>query len=113
MPFKIGLAEKRKKLLEEELKRIIPKIIELDVKKIILFGSLNSNVIHKASDIDIIVIKETDKRFFDRLEEIYQHIKPNFALDLFFYTPVEFEEMKKDNRFVKFALKNGRLIYEK
>lgn len=74
MPFKIGLAQKRKQLIEEELKRVIPKIVELDVEKIIVFGSLVTDKVHRSSDLDILIIKKTRKKFLDRLEEVYQHL---------------------------------------
>ena len=55
MPFKTGLAEKRWKVLEKELERLLPKIVELDVEKVILIGSMLGKV-YKSSDIDIIVL---------------------------------------------------------
>jgi predicted nucleotidyltransferase len=113
LPFKVGLAQKRKQLIAEELKRVIPKIIELDVEKIIVFGSSVSNRIHKSSDLDILIIKKTSKKFLDRLEEFYQYLKPSLAMDLFVFTPEEFEDMKRYNQLIKSALKNGEVMYEK
>ena len=113
MGFKIGLAQKRREKLEEELKRIIPEIIKLGVEKIILFGSLNSENVHKSSDIDLIVVQKTEKKFLERLEEFYNYLNPKVAMDIFVYTPEEFEEMKNKNSFIKSALKKGRIIYEK
>jgi len=113
MGFKIGLAQKRREKLEEELKRIIPEIIKLGVEKIILFGSLNSENVHKSSDIDLIVVQKTEKNFLERIEKFYNYLNPKVAMDIFVYTPEEFEEMKNKNSFIKSALKKGRIIYEK
>lgn len=113
MPFKMGLAEKRSELLMDELDRIVPEIIELEVEKIILIGSLATNSIRKSSDIDLIIIEKTDKRFLDRIELIYQHIKPTTGIDILVYTPEEFEKMKQGNQFIKSALKNARILYER
>ncbi len=113
MPFEIGLAEKRKKQLEQELDRIIPEIISLGVEKIILFGSLSSGDVHAYSDIDLIIVKKTEVRFIDRPDEFYAAINPQFATDILVYTPEEFDEMKENSQFIRFALKSGRLIYEK
>ncbi|HIC91732.1 MAG TPA: nucleotidyltransferase domain-containing protein [Syntrophaceae bacterium] len=113
MGFKIGLAEKRKERLERELNRLVPEIIRLGVEKIILFGSLSSNEIHKASDIDLVVVQKTKKRFLERLDEFYNYLKPNVAVDIFVYTPEEFNGMKDRNSFIKYALNKGRIIYEK
>ncbi len=62
--------EKRREKLEAELKRILSILKTLDIEKIILFGSLASNNISSTSDIDIVVIRKTEKRFLDRLEDI-------------------------------------------
>ena len=113
MSFKIGLTQKRKELLEYELSRIIPKIIQLNVEKIILFGSLTSDNIHKSSDIDLIIVKKSNKKFLDRLEEFYQFLNPSLSLDILVYSPEEFYELKENNHFIKSALKNGRIIYER
>jgi predicted nucleotidyltransferase len=113
MPIKTGLAEIRKRKLIDELNRLIPEIIKLDVEKIILFGSLVTEDIHKTSDIDLIVIKKTDKKFLDRLDEFYSKLNPKVAIDIFVYTPEEFKEMKENNSFIKWALKEGVVVYEK
>uniref|UniRef100_A0A7V5XHR7 Nucleotidyltransferase domain-containing protein n=1 Tax=Thermodesulfobacterium geofontis TaxID=1295609 RepID=A0A7V5XHR7_9BACT len=113
MPIKTGLAEIREKELKNELERLIPEIIKLDVEKIILFGSLVTGEIHKASDIDLIVVKRTYKRFLDRLDEFYSQLNHKVAIDIFVYTPEEFEEMKESNSFIKRALNQGLIVYEK
>jgi predicted nucleotidyltransferase len=106
MPIKTGLAEIRKRKLIDELNRLIPEIIKLDVEKIILFGSLVTGDIHKTSDIDLIIVKRTDKKFLDRLDEFYSKLNPKVTIDIFIYTPEEFEEMKENNLFIKRALLN-------
>jgi predicted nucleotidyltransferase len=112
MAFRTGLAEKRKEVLEKELKRIIPLLINLGAEKIILFGSLPAGKVHRSSDIDLVVVRESNRRFLDRLDELYQAVKPNYGVDLFVYTPEEFEEMSVTNPFLRRAVKEGRLLYE-
>jgi predicted nucleotidyltransferase len=113
MGYKIGLSQKRKQKLEAELQRIILEIIKLGVEKIILFGSLSSGDVHKSSDIDLIIVKKTEKKFLERLEEFYNYLNPQVAVDILVYTPEEFEEMKRNNPFIITALKHGRIIYER
>jgi len=47
------------------------------------------------------------------LDEFYDHLKPRVAVDILVYTPEEFEKMKGSNQFIRHALKNGRIQYEK
>jgi len=112
MTIKLGLAEKRKVVLEKELQRILPSLIDLGVQKIILFGSLSVGKVHRSSDIDLLIVKESNQRFLDRLDELYRAIKPNYGIDFFVYTPDEFKEMSVMNPFVRRAVKEGRLLYE-
>jgi predicted nucleotidyltransferase len=112
MPFRLGLAEKRNDVLQKELERILPLLIKLGVKKIILFGSLSVGKVHRSSDIDLVVVRESNQRFLDRLDEIYRAVKPNYGIDFFVYTPEEFKEMSVKNPFLRRALKEGRLLYE-
>ncbi|GAG01048.1 unnamed protein product, partial [marine sediment metagenome] len=54
---------------KEELKKtIVSSYKKLNPVKIILFGSWCRGEEDKYSDVDIIVIYETKKRFLDRLE---------------------------------------------
>jgi len=112
MPYRIGLKEERRKQLEEELQRVLPLIIRSGVKKVILVGSLAKGEVHRTSDIDLIIVKETKKRFMDRLDEFYSLLIPRVAMDIFVYTPEEFERMKEESHFLKVALKQGKVLYE-
>ena len=113
MQIIIKSPKERKRNLEDELQRMIPEIIKLDVEKVILFGSLVTGKVHSTSDIDLIIIKRTNQRFIDRLDEFYKCVRPDIATDMLVYTPEEFEEMKVNSQFVRTALENGKVIYER
>lgn len=112
MGIKIGLAKERKEILEKELERILPLLITLGAQRIILFGSLSRGKVCRSSDIDLLIVKDSNQRFLDRLDEVYRTIKPNCGIDFFVYTPEEFEEMSLTNPFIRRAIKEGRLLYE-
>jgi predicted nucleotidyltransferase len=96
--------------LKAELERIVNRLKnDPSVRLVLLFGSLARGDARDHSDIDLIVVKETDKRFLDRLDEFYDDARE--AMDVLVYTPQEFEEMKQ-RPFVKMALKAGRILYE-
>ena len=105
--------EVRKKELVHELGRIINALKkDKEIKLIMLFGSLARGDISATSDIDVIIVKGTEKKFLDRLDEIYSTLIPNVALDILVYTPEEFEAMKTKNAFVMNAVKEGKMLYE-
>lgn len=98
--------------LNHELSRILDIIIhEYKPQKVILFGSMVDGNIHDFSDIDLIVIKESDKPFYDRLEEIILLTMPEVGADIFVYTPEEFESIQTRLFIKEEVLKKGKVIY--
>lgn len=96
--------------LKAELDRILNRLKkDPSMRLVLLFGSLARGDAREHSDIDLIVVKETEKRFLDRLDEFYNDARE--AMDVLVYTPQEFEEMK-ERPFVKRALKEGKILYE-
>jgi len=102
----------RRRALEEELERIIPLLVAEGAQKIILFGSLAAGEVDTYSDIDLIVIMDTEERFLDRLGRLYLAAQPRLALDLLAYTPQEIEDMVQWNTWLREALERGRVLYE-
>ncbi len=114
MPIKLRLSEKRKNYLEEKLKELLPRLYRLNPEKVILFGSFARGDVHKGSDLDLIIIKkEVPEKFLKRLDFAYEALEPDFPLDLLVYTPEEIEKMKEINPFIKKALKEGIILYER
>ena len=94
------------RFLQKELTRIKSKLIKMGAYQIILFGSAAREDLGLISDIDLIVIIDSDKSFIDRLAQFYQEIQPRNA-DILIYTPSEFNKMKKRATIVKNAVKEG------
>jgi len=108
--------EERKLNLNTELRRIVGLIIKgYSPDKVILFGSLASGNIHEWSDIDLAIIKQTDKRFIDRLHEVHRITKPKVGVNFLVYTPSELQVMTEEGRYflVEEIIKKGEVIYEK
>ena len=81
------------------------------IEKIILFGSYARGNTDEYSDLDLILVKQTSKRFVERLVEV--PLLPVHA-DVFVYTPEEFAQMKEDeNPFLMSALEGAKVIYER
>ena len=101
------------KSLDERLNKVIEGVRRYGAEKAIIFGSSARGDADQYSDIDLIVVKRTDRGFVDRLADVVDCIKPDFALDVFVYTPEEFERMREEgNPLVTRALEEGEVIYE-
>ena len=101
--------------MEKELQKIVQKLKEnYDPEKIILFGSVAGRTASEGSDIDLIIIKRTDENPWKRLAEVDRFIDHTVPVDILVYTPEEVEErLRLHDFFLKDALENGKVIYEK
>ena len=95
--------------LENEIARVFAPVCP---RKIILFGSRAREQADRESDVDVIVVYRTEKRFLDRLDELYALWDLPFAVDILAYTPEEFARMQENSAFVADAVANGKLILE-
>ena len=73
-----------------------------------MFGSVARGEADEWSDLDLIVIADTDRTFFERFRDFggLHEVWPR--LDLLVYTPAEFERMvAEENPFLLRALEEG------
>jgi predicted nucleotidyltransferase len=87
LAFQEAKRAQRRQKLEQELARMLPILRTHGVQQVILFGSTARGKHRMASDLDLLVVMETPKRFLDRLDELYRLLDPQIAMDLLVYTP--------------------------
>jgi predicted nucleotidyltransferase len=98
--------------LQSELARCIALLKErYKPHKIVLFGSLAQGKVGTWSDIDLVIVKDTDKSFLDRIKEVLLLLRPLVGMDIFVYTPEEFEEVSGRDFFKKEILSKG-VVYD-
>lgn len=107
----IGGREVRKIILE-----MVEKIIkEYQPKKVILFGSYAYGEATKDSDIDLLIIKDTDKRPIDRWIEVKRLLRDTtrtFPVSPFVYTEKEIDERTAiRDFFIEEILERGEVLY--
>lgn len=93
--------------------QIVATFMPFGPEKIILFGSMAREDQDQSSDVDVIVVYHTDKRFMARLKELYLSWNIPKAVDILAYTPSEFNRMVKESSFVHEAVRTGEVIYER
>lgn len=100
----------------EKIKMLVQVIVkEHDPVKVLLFGSCASGIITPDSDIDMIIVKPSDKPRYQRGIEIRKSlIGTGVPIDLLVYTPEEFDQDKNTRfTFLSTALKKSKVLYEK
>ncbi len=108
--------QRRRALLEAELQRYLALLEKhYNPEKILLFGSMvKDEEIKEWSDLDLVIIKETDQRFLDRTKEVMRLLRPRVGVDILVYTPQEFEILSRKRPFVRNEIvQKGRVLYER
>lgn len=106
----------RKSDFEAEIENITNQIVKkYKPEKIILFGSGSSGHLRQGSDVDLLIIKDTRKKYFDRVHEVARISNSKFPTDIFVLTPEELDKAIAQNRFmiVDEILPKGKVLYEK
>ena len=102
-----------KNLLKASVSKIMNTLSELEeVERVSLFGSYARGRVDLFTDLDVLVIMNTDKSFLERLRMLYSLLAVPVDLDLLCYTPNEWETMK-EQPFFKRMLQEEVVLYEK
>ena len=77
-----------------------------------VYGSVARGEEDQASDVDLVLVRETGAAFFDRIREVMGLVRELGPLDLLIYTPRELEEMVGDrsNGFLQDVVSEGVLV---
>ncbi len=107
-----------KKKYQKELDKLSKQIIEkYRPEKIVLFGSLAEGNLREGSDIDLLVIKESDKDYWERAEEIagiLGDVRLDVPKDVLNITPKELRHrLSVNDCFMGKIINKGKVIYEK
>ncbi len=105
----------RKELIETELARIVPVLIEhFDPQLIVAYGSIATGGVNEWSDIDLLIVQESDVPFWHRPAKICALLDSRVNIDIFAYTPEEFERVRRRDPFVRDEmLAKGRVLYQR
>jgi predicted nucleotidyltransferase len=99
--------------LQAELNRMLDLLRQrADVEKVIVAGSMARGDAGVHSDLDVVVIQKTDKRFLDRLGDFYSYLCPTVETDILVYTPQEWEELALSRGFFRRLHREGVVMYE-
>lgn len=84
-------------------------------EKIFIFGSFVRNEQTKDSDLDLLIIKNTEETYYQRPRAVRSLFnRQPCSMDILVYTPEEFNKRKNTlNNIVNIAVKTGKLVYER
>ncbi len=109
-------ADRRGVLLAREAERITHLLVrEYDPEVILLFGSVVHRRVRENSDLDILIIKRTEKPYYQRISEVISLASPSAPTDVFVYTPEEFDRLQREGDFfiTREVLPTCERVYER
>lgn len=100
--------------LEQLATQLRPIFEKHHVLRAIVFGSLARGEASRRSDVDLLVVQHTDKRFLERYDGLLRDLTQAVVgrdVDLLIYTPQELAQLAHRPLIVA-ALREGKAIYE-
>ena len=102
-------------LTPDEIETLVRRIVaRIQPQRVILFGSYAKGTATIKSDLDILVIKETDLPMASRADDLKPMLGHTLVpVDVHVYTPEEVEEYRHEEfLFVSDILKSGKTVFE-
>lgn len=100
--------------LERFLTALRPLLRGCGARTAYVFGSHARGTADEHSDIDVIIVAASDRPCVDRFRDYLPAVlEVGGRVDLFVYTPEEFEAMRSEERpFLVHALEGAKVVYE-
>jgi len=102
--------------MSDAVKRITDELVKkYRPEKIVLFGSYASGAKTHDSDIDLFVIKKTNRPYSERVSKAYQaiHRVHDEPVDIVVYTPQEVKQFSFPGAFAWVVFEEGKVLYDK
>jgi predicted nucleotidyltransferase len=96
------------------LAALVPLLRRHAARSAYLFGSHARGTADEHSDVDVIIVAPSERPFVERFKDYLPAVlASSVGVEMFVYTPEEFERMKREERpFLMHALEGAKLFYE-
>jgi len=101
--------------MQKKVQRLIKSLLPYNPERLYLFGSWARGEEDDLSDLDLVIIKQTEVPFLDRLREVASLLPAEIGgVDILVYTPDEFAVMQQNgNAFAEMITEEARIIYDR
>lgn len=111
-PMMFGFGVQRRQMIDAELDRFVSEMPQLGMTRLILVGDLiHRNKLSPGSNIELIVVQETEEPFHRRSEFWVSHLRPSIGTLFHVYTESEFSNLEDTDPLILQALHYGERLY--
>jgi len=103
----------RQTVLQMELERILSILRDRYAPQAVyVFGSAAAGLVEEDSDLDVLIVKQTEARWLDRIKEVLLLTRPRTAVDFMVLTPDEWLHAREEDPFFREEVyQKGRRVY--
>lgn len=103
------------KQLQQEIRQITEVIAQnYQPEKIVLFGSAAHGSFRDGSDVDLMIIKDTNKKPMARVREVVDLLPHSIDVDILVLTPKEWQARRQERHYlVREIEKTGQVVFER
>ena len=102
--------------IEDKLQQVTRRIVEVfDPQRIIVFGSYAYGQPTSDSDVDLLIVMESNERPATRATQVSKLLRPRpFPMDIMVRTPEEIQQrLEMGDYFIQEIIERGKLLYER
>jgi predicted nucleotidyltransferase len=97
-----------------QLDRMVAALRDWGVDRIVLYGSYARGDFHQDSDLDLLIVKDTNERFIDRIASVLAVTGAKIPVEPIVYTPAELEQMRaRGSGLISEVERDGKVLYER
>jgi predicted nucleotidyltransferase len=101
-----------KDYFKKEIRLAVTQLRTLNPEKIILYGSASWGKLRQESDLDFLIVRNTNKPFLQRNIDAAKCLDLNVPYDVFVVTPKEFQDrIVEQDSFISKIIKSGTVLY--
>ena len=110
MPMMFGFSGQRRQLLEAEAQRFAAEAYGYGALRAYLVGELAAGAVGPETELELVIVQETDEPFHRRADFWVAHIRPRVGTRFLVYTPEEFEAVEEDDALLLEAIRVGEVL---
>jgi len=98
---------------DRALRQAVEQIVRhYEPERVYVFGSVARGDVHEDSGLDLLIIKETNRAFLDRIDDVMRVVDVDVPVEPLVYTPDELHRLREEGRdFIATILEKAKLCY--